>query len=315
MTLLIIGIITLAVVFFMAPNYVPNKSVSVDGPYDLSVEKEILSDENISKFYSLGESTIQFFVYLNPLKRTGIYTSCGTNPNQPSCSDGTTGPCQCASDTGDCSICASNGYLNLIDIAGVVSLHILPLPDAGRQDSSMIQLTVKTETPPLLGSKSTASQKYIETFVLPPLPYQQWVMITISKEGRRFDVSYNTSMVLSQKTMNMPVADAASTNGKGCASGAPDLMGTLASVTLYTKRQSSIDIDSRYKSLADSRGKPYSIKTPSDRIPPMNNVIGINPVNFSPSFPTGSWCMFGGCVDEPTIQPANPMYSWSTSYA
>ena len=35
---------------------------------------------------------------------------------------------------------------------------------------------------------------YIETFVLPPLPFQKWTMITINREGRRFDIYYNSTL-------------------------------------------------------------------------------------------------------------------------
>jgi hypothetical protein len=204
--------------------------------------------------------------------------------------------------------------MNLVDIAGVVGLQILPLPDAGRQDASMIQLTVKTETAPLVGSKAKVSQKYIESFVLPPLPYQQWVMITIAREGRRFDISYNTSMVLSQKTMNMPVTDISSTNGKGVTSGADGLVGTLVSITSYNTRQSSADIDRHYSLLADSRGKPYGLPAVEGQIT-LDQSIGIHPVNSVQSAPTGSWCLFGPCTNAPAIQPASPMYNWSTRYA
>ena len=298
----------------MAPKYVPTPKVTYSGPADLGVSNEIVSSDGVADFYTLGQASAQFFLYLNPLKRTGTYTSCGTNPNQPSCSDGTTGPCKCAEDTVDCSMCASNGYINIVNIAGVVALEILPVPDAGRQGSSMLQLTVKTETAPLKGSTSKLSQKYIETLVLPPIPYQQWVMITIAREGRRFDISYNKTLVLSQITMNMPVTSKSSTNGKGLTSGGVGLMGTLTALTMYKSRQSAADIDKQYGKLADTRGKPYGLPSIEGQST-MGQTIGIVPMNSMPSFPTASWCVFGACLDEPTIQPANPMYNWATSYA
>ena len=211
-------------------------------------------------------------------------------------------------------MCNHNGYLNIFTISGVVGLEILLVPDAGRQDSAMVQMTVETETAPLSGNNTTLSQKYIETMVLPPSPYQKWVMITIAREGRRFDIYYNDSLVLSQKTMNMPISKTMDTNGKGLTSGSDGLMGLFSSIKMYNTRQSAIDVDKSYKTLADTRGKPYSLSSLSNS-PTQDESIGIIPTNSMPSFPTLSWCIFGKCKDEPVVQPANPLYTWSSSYA
>jgi hypothetical protein len=211
-------------------------------------------------------------------------------------------------------MCSHNGYLNILTIAGVVGLEILLVPDAGRQDSAMVQLTVKTETQPLSGNNTTLSQKYIETMVLPPIPYQKWVMVTIAREGRRFDIYYKDALVLSQKTMNMPISKTMDTNGKGVTSGTNGLVGILSSVTMYTNRQSSVDVDRAYSRLADTRGKPYGIPSSVDN-PTQAGNLGIIPVNSLPSFPTLSWCIFGPCKNETNIQAANPLYNWTSPYA
>ena len=42
-----------------------------------------------------------------------------------------------------------------------------------------------------------------ETIPLPELPFQKWTMITIAREGRRFDIYYNGKIVTSKRTQNV----------------------------------------------------------------------------------------------------------------
>jgi hypothetical protein len=85
-------------------------------------------------------------------------------------------------------------------VFGIVQLEISTLPDASRQSQPSMQLLVRTETP--LSGTSLAIQSHIETLPLPPILYQTWTMITIAREGRRFDIYYNETLVLSTLTLN-----------------------------------------------------------------------------------------------------------------
>jgi len=109
-------------------------------------------------------------------------------------------------------------------------------------------------------------------------------------------VYYNDTIVLSQKTMYMPISDPSYTNMKGVTSGSNTLKGELALMNLYNYRLSSLDVSAKYREYADTRGHP--------RIP--QSVTANFSVNLCPS---------GGCFDMPVIKPASPMYEWTSSYS
>ena len=187
----------------------------------------------------------------------------------------------------------------------------------------MAQLIVQSEGPPL-SSGTTNTQKYIETLPLPPIPIQKWTMITVARDGRRFDIYYNDTMVFSQKTMYMPTSSLSNTNYKGIVSGSDGLIGQLALANLYTTRVSTLDVNVNYTTFSDTRGRPYlntgstldlNSTTPSSDI---INRVGLNPsaqaTSIGSTFSGMNLCP-GGCLNAPTIRPASPLYKWSSSYA
>jgi hypothetical protein len=185
----------------------------------------------------------------------------------------------------------------------------------------MAQLIVKTETNSLTGS--TVTQKYIETFTLPPIPLQRWTMVTVAREGRRFDVFYNDAIVLSKQTLNMPISNKINSNLRGVVSGSASLMGVLSSATVAAKRYTVQDVQAKYKELADTRGQPYVIPDPNapprtlaQELVPGVGTTGVFPtINTSllPSFNWGSGlCLTGSCLGAPTVQPAR---QWLSPYA
>ena len=158
------------------------------------------------------------------------------------------------------------------------------------------------------------SQKYIETLTLPPIPLQKWTMITVAREGRRFDVYYNDTIVLSQKTMQMPISNKSNTNLTGITSGSPGLLGELALANVYNYRLSSQDVAVKFNELADTRGRPYinAVSAPVT----LSAQVGINPggvstMNIGSFMPSINLCPPGGCLNLPAIQPAGYLYDWS----
>jgi hypothetical protein len=314
-------------VFYFSPSYTQKILVAAPGPFDLSKQETIVQEQESQSFYSASNGSFSAFVYLNPMNRTGAYSPCGTNPNQASCSDGTFGPCTCDSDTGDCTVCAHTGYKSVFNISGIVGLEVLIAPDASRQGKAMAQLIVKTEGPPLNSGSSpgdskpmgATSQKYIETLSLPPIPLQKWTYVTVAREGRRFDVYFNNTIVLSQKTMNMPISNVSNSSMGGITSGSTGLLGQLAVADLYNYRLTTKDVSAKYSQYADTRGRPY-LNTVTNPMT-LNHIGGIIPsyaATFSTSIfgyiPSFSLCPPGGCFNAPTIQPASPLYDWSTQY-
>ena len=310
-------------VFYYSPSYVPTSLVAAAGPYDLSKMNTIVTEEDTKSFYSDTNGSFSAFVYLNPINRTGAYAPCGTNPNESSCDDGTFKICECHKTTGDCSICNHTGYNSVFNISGILGLEVLVAPDASRQGKAMAQITVQTQGPPLQSggsqTQSMNSQKYIETLSLPPLPLQKWTYVTVARDGRRFDVYFNDTIVLSQKTLYMPISNVSSSAMTGITSGSPGMIGELAVANLYNYRLSTRDVSDKYNQYADSRGRPYlnTVNNPmtltdvGGLFPAYASTLSSSLFGYVPSF---SLCSGGGCLNPPAIRPASPLYDWSTSY-
>jgi hypothetical protein len=284
-------LILAGVMYYFNMGYKPKIVANVTGPSPLD-SSELISSMDTKQFYMEGIGSFSTFVNIESVNRTGSYTSCGTGPGQVSCGDGSFAPCACVAATGDCSQCVHSGYTPMFNLSDVAKLEILTAPDASRQGMAMSHLVIKTITK---GAGGTP-QVYIETLRLPPISLQKWIMVTVAREGRRFDVYYNDTIVLSQKTMYMPISDPSYTNMKGVTSGSNTLKGELALMNLYNYRLSSLDVSAKYREYADTRGHP--------RIP--QSVTGNFSVNLCPS---------GGCFDMPVIKPASPMYEWTSSYS
>jgi hypothetical protein len=317
---ILIGVILF---FYYSPSYAPKIIGVAAGPYDLNKQTTIIEEKDTIPYYSDTNGSFSAFVYLNPVNRTGAFAPCGTNPNQSSCEDGRFKICTCHATTGDCSVCNHTGYNSVFNISGIVGIEVLVAPDASRQGKAMAQLIVKTEGPSLhSGSTSittSVSQKYIETFALPEIALQKWTFVTVAREGRRFDVYFNNRIVLSQKTLNMPISNVTNGSMSGVTSGSSGLIGQLAVANLYNYRLSTKDVSEKYSQYADNRGRPYLNVTGN----PLNlsDVGGILP-NYASSLssslfgyiPSLSLCPSGGCFNPPAIKPASPLYQWSTSY-
>ena len=146
-------------------------------------------------------------------------------------------------------------------------------------------------------------------------------MITVARDGRRFDVYYNDTIVLSQKTMFMPISNVSNSNFSGITSGSSGLVGQLALANVYNYRLSSQDVVLKYREFSDTRGRPYINSTANPVA--LADTAGLNPgflsgltlSSFIPSASALTLCPAGGCFSPPTIRPASPLYEWSTSYA
>ena len=296
-------------------------SAMVAGPISLSAETQLLKSADAELFYMKPEGTFQGFFYLNAMNRTGTYTSCGTNPNQPSCTDGTFAPCPCGgSARNDCiTSCAHPGYEHLISIAGIAKIEVLTVPDASRQGKAMAQLVITTEGPRT--DNTSGKQTYIETIPLPSIPMQKWTMITICREGRRYDVYYDNTLVVSKKTLYMPVTDPISTNLKGILSGSSALAGEVALVDVESRRYTMSEVAASFSRKADTRGSPY---VASNFTAGYGDSAGFIPTYagaaslFSAlraSIPSVNPCPEGNCLNVPVVRPISSTYDWTTSYA
>ena len=318
---LFIAFVGVFLIFYFSPSYAKKLTSVVAGPVSLEKRnKEFISVNDTIPFYSDSEGTFSAFIYLNPMARTGERVECGAAPNEASCTDGTFSTCQCQNN--DCvASCSHAGYKSIFNIAGIVQLEVLTTPDASRQNKAMTQLVVETEGVVTSGggTQSMTSQKFIETIQLPIIPFQKWIYVTVAREGRRFDIYYNDSLVVSRKMQYMPVSNYSKSGLTGVVSGTDGLVGTIAVANLYNYRQSVVDVANMYAKYADTRGNPYINNTSPATT--LSDAAGINPT-YSPTMysglynmiPTLSLCPPGGCFTAPAVTPQTAVMNWSSSY-
>ena len=305
------------IIMFVSPSFEGKILATETGPFELTKQESVASREAVKPYYEGPEGTFSAYLFLGSSNRTGVHAPCGTNPNQP-CANGQFAPCACDATTGDCSKCAHAAFSSVFNVDGIIGLEVITAPDASRQGTASVQLLVQTEGPSLSTTRgsTTAVQKYMETMILPPIPLQKWSMVTVAREGRRFDVYYNDRIVLSQKTMYMPTNTSIASNFRGLISGSPGLSGQLALIQVFSKRYSSADVVGLYKSTSDTRGRPYVTTLKED-------VAGLMPtaspnapsIDLSSMIPSINLCPPGGCFNSPVIRPASPLYDWTSPYA
>lgn len=310
-------LLTTVIIMFVSPKFKGKVLAAATGPFELTKQESVLPRATVKAYYEGSEGTFSAYVFLGASNRTGVHAPCVVNDNQTSCANGQYGPCKCVAATGDCSVCAHKSFSSVINLDGIVGIEVLTAPDASRQGTASAQLLVKTEgaIPTSATVTQTGLQPYIETMVLPPLPIQKWTMVTIAREGRRFDIYYNDRIVLSQKTMYMPSNTSTAASFSGLVSGSPGLGGQLALLQVFSTRYSSADVAGLYKGTSDTRGRPYVTTLKED-------IAGVLPtaspdipsIGLSSLVPSVNLCPPGGCFNSPVIRPASPLYDWTTNY-
>lgn len=312
----------------------PFTSVNVQNSksYSLSQENNVLKS---NVFQSSSSSCFQGFFYLETLQKTGIATPCttsSTDDSLPNCNTGRYGLCACRGvNNNDCSNCDHKGYIPLVSMNDkVILLEVLGAPDASRQGKASVQLCVKTQSSGSLEDSSgnplnpekypkdptgrniddLHSGVYIETFVLPPIPFQKWIMITINREGRRFDIYYNDVLVLSKLT-SAPIYP--TTISDAILVGNQMINGSTGFFSIYNTSQTASFIQNQYKTLTNTRGSPLFNEAPSDiaftklSLDRLSTGVGL------PSLP--SLCENGDCITSPSMPPSKPFYDWETNYS
>lgn len=307
---IIICIISFIVLYFIQ---MPSTQLNVEkkGPYNLYEPGGRHLFTNNNSFKTNTSVSFQGFFYLEGLQKTGIVRNCKPTDASGSCADSDTGRfniCQCSAT--NCSQCNHDEYVSLLDInGGTTVLEILPSPDAGRQNKAYTQLIIKTQQ---------TDNLQIETFVLPPIPFQKWLMVTINRDGRRFDIYYNDTLVLS-KLASAPIYTGAVSSD--ILVGSKDLSGSCGFFTLYKRSQTATDISRQYNTFTSTRDSPLF-----DTAPPTMNWKSLSVATMSldsvapekasiPSFGLSGLCVGSDCINNPTNAPAKPYYEWRSSYA
>jgi hypothetical protein len=279
--------------FLFAPKVWFEKN-DVKGPYQLQKQEQIGDVKDTQTILTAANSgSLQAFVYPLAFQRTGKVSMCSDGstpqPGEPDCNSGRFGICACEGT--DCSKCKHVGYVNILNISNVVRLEMLTSPDASRQNAALIQLVVRT-----LRKKTTSNDTQVveETLVLPMIPIQKWTMVTIARDGRRYDVYYNDKLVTSKRTEH--ILDINSAVGP-IVSGDSNLYGSITNVEVFSTRLTQAEVAAKYSQLADTTGKPYS-SSPDIKL---SDFI--------------SFCKDGACLKGISVRPASPLLDWDTQYA
>lgn len=244
--------------------------------------------DEAQRFLRGNAATFQLFTYIIPAQKTGQTTICDAKPGgDPSCTTERYGLCAC--EQNDCTSCIHKGYSSVINIGNVVKLEALSTPDASRPKSASAQLTVRTVGIP---PGKTTPQVNMETFALPTIPFQKWVLVTISREGRRFDIYYNDTLVFSKRAQYSLDTSA---GASPIVAGQPDFIGVAVHPMLIEGRMSLEDVTKSFQTKAKTDGEP---------IIPMTMDI------FKKLHP----CPDGPCFRPPTVRPASPLYTWDSQY-
>jgi len=332
MEIYLFSALILLILIFLILVFVPlpftDLKVQDNKNYPLNETKTIFNSTN---FQQNESCSFQGFFYLESLQKTGTTTPCTTSasdPTLPNCNTGRYSLCSCIG--ANCSSCVHQGYIPIVDINNVIVLEGLGAPDASRQGKASVQLTIKTQSSGDINDNSgnalnpvkyakdsagnssddTKSEIYIETFVLPPLPFQKWTMITISREGRRFDIYYNNSLVLSKHTTANIFHVSAN---KDIKVGNSRLNGSSGFFNIYNTIQSAKSIEEQYNSLTTTKGSPLFENNPPDIA---FTKLSLDRLSSGPGLPNiPSLCSSGDCISSPHIAPAKPYYNWNTNYA
>ncbi len=112
----------------------------------------------------------------------------------------------------------------LFRIANNLQLNIVP---SGASHEESCEFVITTQRPPS-SPTDTVVTATPETFKFPRIPTQKWVLITITKEGRRFTIYYNDAIIASFRTLYYPVIPR-----DGMVIGSNNLSGTFAYPTFH----------------------------------------------------------------------------------
>ncbi len=169
---------------------------------------------------------------------------------------------------------AGDAMYSIFNWAGLLSVQIMPQT---RSNNTSTQLVVQT-----------VSGR--DTLALPPISLQKWTYVSLRIEGRRIDVLYNGRVVGSK------IFDSMLKNTKAgkITSGNPNMVGSLAYISVANRKMSADEITVDYVSSSNTRGEPYITK--------MSTVKGLF------SCPAGAFCL------RPGSQPKLAANAWYTPF-
>ncbi len=276
---------------YLIANYVSIPSGSYQGAsdfYDLQQENLVLSRKDLP--WNEKPCTLRFAVFISESPRTLAKADCLGSPDsttfKPSCADGKFEKCACNGTI--CSRCdVDKSYMfKILSKGDVVELWMSGYTT--QNDKAMIPAILRVKT------ASTSSTYFMEAITLPAIPLRKWTVVTIVKEGRRFDIYYGAKLVTTQLLDNVPLTS----QGIDWRAGHPKWMGKIGLFKGTTRSFPSEEVEQDVKSIVDRKGKPKALDALK---------LDLN-VNFNT-------CMFGNCNQMDKVPPPNPYLSFTSNLA
>lgn len=258
--------------------------------YDLSkAGTQVLSNADVP--WTNEACSLRFAIFVESAPRTVSKVDCiassssGATSFAPSCSDYEYKRCACNGVS--CAGCNLNGnYLtNLLSYGSNIQLWASGY--TSQNDKPYIPAILKVTT------ASSPSQSYVESITLPAIPLQKWTVVTIVKEGRRFDVYYGAKAVAT-KLLDYPPLSSIITSG--WTAGNSHWAGKIGLFSGVKKTQTTADVLADVQSLVNTRGVPFYLDE-------------IN-FDFNVAIPE---CLFGNCNKLPDVKPLNPFSTYVTN--
>jgi len=262
--------------------------------YQLSTPSQLVLPTN-DFVWSSRNCSLRFMIYVGAAPKTVTKVDCiessGSSARSfaPNCEDYRYKACACVGT--NCQPCAldssSTGYLSkLLSIGDSVELWASGY--TSQNDKPYVPAILKVRT----GTDS--SQHYMESISLPAIPLQKWTVVTIVKEGRRFDVYYGAKLQVSNLTNYFPIEPDTTLQWLA---GNSRWRGQIGLFMGFQKAMYAEDVLRDVESIVDTRGIPYYSE---------DHQSGVDL-----SIPT---CFFGNC-SLPDVKPPNQFTVYDTHLA
>ncbi len=286
--------LTLALIFgYVVANYVALPKNTYQGAkefYGLNEENTVLTRQDLP--WSEKPCALRFVIFVGQSPRTISKVDC-LQPSattqtsfKPSCKDSTVEKCACSGIT--CTRCSADSLsMNKLVWKGD-AFEFLTSGYTGQNDKSNIPAILKIKT------VKDKTNHYMEAVMLPALPLQKWTVITIVKEGRRFDVYYGANLVTSKLLDYVPIPHL----GGDWVAGNKNWGGKIGLFKGFVGSITTSDVAQDVESIVDTTGRPKSLDA----------------LKLDMDFKFDS-CMFGNCNKIQEQIPINPYLTFKSSLA
>ena len=244
--------------------------------------------------WSGAPCALRFGIYVERAPKTVSKVDCqdfqsGSDVTKlvPTCSDYSYRPCSC--NASDCTKCAldesSTSYLfKLLNMGD--NLEFWASGYTNQNDKPYVPALLKIRT------AKSSNEHYMETIALPAIPLQRWTIVTLVKEGRRFDIYYGAKAVASKMLNYVPVPPDGSRNWFA---GNENWNGKIGFFLPINSSWSQEEVETDMKGLVNTRGIPFYMEQ----------------MTFDFKMPDTT-CLLGNCNIMPNVKPANPFAVWDS---